>query len=219
VCHHWSVGKLRVRREESMTSSNIIRWGGLAAMLGGLFWVVWSLLGRVSFEAAGSPFANALLLLAAVLTLGGLVGLHALQGGNYGRIGRAGFYTAAVGLLVQALAALFLLMGSGAWEVRLQWLVAPAGSLIVLVGLVLYGAATTLQAKVLARWCGLGLIVVPPIAFYMHSRIFYGSLALFGVLWVALGYVLWCRIVRQPSSLRVSGKRTSENSPSTHSSE
>jgi len=192
-----------------MTSSNIIRWGGLAAMLGGLFWVVWSLLGRVSFEAAGSPFANALLLLAAVLTLGGLVGLHALQGGNYGRIGRAGFYTAAVGLLVQALAALFLLMGSGAWEVRLQWLVAPAGSLIVLVGLVLYGAATTLQAKVLARWCGLGLIVVPPIAFYMHSRIFYGSLALFGVLWVALGYVLWCRIVRQPSSLRVSGKRTS----------
>jgi hypothetical protein len=53
-----------------MASSNIIRWGGLAAMLGGLFWVVWSLLGRVSFEAAGSPFANALLLLAAVLTLG-----------------------------------------------------------------------------------------------------------------------------------------------------
>jgi hypothetical protein len=41
-----------------MTSSNTIRWGGLAAMLGGVFWVVWSLLGRVSFEAAGSPFAD-----------------------------------------------------------------------------------------------------------------------------------------------------------------
>ena len=133
-----------------MTSSNIIHWGGLAAMLGGVFWVVWSLLGRVSFEAAGSPFADGLLLLAALLTLGGLVGLHALQGGNYGRIGRAGFYAAAVGLLVQALAALFLLMGSDAWEVTLQWLVAPVGSLIVLVGLVLYGAAT-LQARVLVR--------------------------------------------------------------------
>jgi len=144
-----------------MTSSNIIRWGGIAAMLGGVFWVVWSLLGRVSFEAAGSPFADGLLLLAALLTLAGLVGLHALQGSNYGRIGRAGFYTTAVGLLLQALAALLLLMGNDAWEVTLQWLVAPVGSLIILVGLVLYGAAT-LQARVLARWCGVGLIVVPP---------------------------------------------------------
>ena len=186
-----------------MTSSNIIRLGGIAAMVGGVFWVVWSLLGRVSFEAADSSFAHGLLLLAALLTLAGLVGLHALQGDNYGRIGRAGFYTAAVGLLVQALAALFL-MGTDAWEVTLQWLVAPVGSLIVLVGLVLYGAAT-LQARVLARWCGIGLIVVPPIAFYMNSRIFYGSLALFGVLWVALGYVLWTRSgmpTQQPSRVR-----------------
>jgi hypothetical protein len=186
-----------------MTSSNIVRWGGIAAMLGGLFWVVWSLLGRVSFEAAGSPFADLMLLLAALLTLGGLVGLHALQGGNYGRLGRAGFYTAAVGLLLQALAALFF-MGSDAWEVTLQWLVAPVGSWIILVGLVLYGAAT-LQARVLARWCGVGLIVVPPLAFYMNSKIFYGSLALFGVLWVALGYVLWTRSgtpTEQPSRVR-----------------
>ena len=112
-----------------MTSSNIIRWGGLAAMLGGVFWVVWSLLGRVSFEAAGSPFADGLLLLAALLTLAGLAGLHALQGGSYGRIGRAGFYTTAVGLLLQALAALLLLlMGSDAWEVTLQGLVARWGA-------------------------------------------------------------------------------------------
>ena len=67
----------------------------------------------MSFEAADSSFAHGLLLLAALLTLAGLVGLHALQGDNYGRIGRAGFYTAAVGLFVQALAALFL-MGTDA---------------------------------------------------------------------------------------------------------
>ena len=158
----------------------------------------------MSFEAADSSFAHGLLLLAALLTLAGLVGLHALQGANYGRIGRAGFYTAGAGFLVQALAALFLLMGGEAWEVSLQWLVAPVGSLIILVGLVLYGAAT-LQARVLARWCGIGLIVVPPLAFYMNSRIFYGSLALFGVLWVALGYVLWSRSstpTEQPSRVR-----------------
>jgi hypothetical protein len=171
-----------------MRSSDIIRWGGIAAMLGGVLWVVWSLLFRVSFEAAGGPFAHALLLLAALLTLAGLVGLHALQGGNYGPIGQVGFYTAAVALLAQALAALFLLMGSEA----LLWLVAPVGSLVLMVGLVLYGAAT-LQAMVLPPWCGLALIVVVPIAFYLNSKVFYGSLALFGVLWVALGYVLWSR--------------------------
>src|SRR5215212_8775182 len=37
VCHHYSVDKPRARREESMTSTNIIRWGGIAAMLGCLY--------------------------------------------------------------------------------------------------------------------------------------------------------------------------------------
>jgi ABC-type Na+ efflux pump permease subunit len=60
-----------------MTSSNIFRWGGIAAMLGGVLWVVWSLLVRVSFEAAFGSFAHVLLLLAALLTLAGLSGLHA----------------------------------------------------------------------------------------------------------------------------------------------
>ena len=177
--------------------SDIIRWGGIAAMLGGVLWVVWSLLFRVTFEAAGGPLAHALLLLAALLTLAGLVGLHALQGGNYGPIGRAGFYIAAVALLAQALAALVLLMGSEA----LLWLVAPVGSLVLMVGLVLYGAAT-LQARLLARWCGAGLIVVPPIAFF---SLFYGGNALFGVLWVALGYVLWSQrgaSAQRPSRVR-----------------
>ena len=62
----------------------------------------------------------------------------------------------------------------------------------VVVGLALYGAAT-LRARVLARWCGWALIVVPPIASFLSSKVFYGSIALFGVLWVALGYVLWSR--------------------------
>ena len=186
-----------------MTSSDIIRWGGIATMLGGVLWVVWSNLFRVSPQAAFGPFSHVVLLLAALLTLAGLVGLHALQGDNYGRIGRAGFYTAAVRLLAQALAPLVLLMGSEA--VFLQWLVAPFGSLAEMVGLVLYGGAS-LQARVLARWCGLALIVVPPIAFYMNSKVFYGSLALFGVLWVALGYVLWSwrgtPAEQQPSRVR-----------------
>jgi ATP/ADP translocase len=66
--------------------------------------------------------------------------------------------------LAQALEALVLLMGSEALESLALWLVAPVG-----------------------------IIVVPSIALYLNSKAFYGSLALYGVLWVALGYVLWSR--------------------------
>jgi hypothetical protein len=95
---------------------------------------------------------------------------------------------------------LVLLVGS---EV-LQWLLAPVGSLAVVVGLALYGAAT-LRAGALARWCGWALIVVPPIASFLNSKGFYGGIALFGVLWVALGYALWSQSGRpseRPSRVR-----------------
>jgi len=114
-----------------MRPSGIIRWGGIAAMIGGALWVVWGLLSRAIPYAAGGPSEGGLLrlsagvlLLAALLTLGGLVGLDALQGGSHWNVGRVGFYTAAVGLLAQALAAVFLLGGSEA----LLWLLAPGGA-------------------------------------------------------------------------------------------
>jgi len=178
-----------------MRPSGIIRWAAIAAIIGGGLWVVWGVLSREIPYAAGGPsyggllrLSAGLLLFAALLTLGGLVGLDALQGGSSSSLGRVGFYTASVGLLAQALAAVFLLFGSEA----LLWLFVPGGSLAVVAGLALYGAAT-LQARVLARWCGWALIVVPPIASLLNSKVFYGSIALFGVLWVALGYVLWSR--------------------------
>ena len=45
-----------------MTSSYLIRWSGIAAMLGGVLWVVWSLLVRVSLQATAGPFSDGLLL-------------------------------------------------------------------------------------------------------------------------------------------------------------
>src|SRR5215218_9158081 len=108
-----------------MTPSGIIRWGGIAAMIGGALWVVEGLLSRAIPYAVGGPsyggllrLSAGLLLLAALLTLGGLVGLDALEAGSYWNLGRVGFYTAGVGLLAQALAASFLLVGSEA----LLWL-------------------------------------------------------------------------------------------------
>ena len=74
------------------------------------------------------------------------------------------------------------LLGSEA----LEWLVFPVGFVAVPVGLIIYGVAT-LQAKVLPRWCGLGLIIIPPITVVLGD---YGGIV-FGLLWLALGYMLW----------------------------
>jgi hypothetical protein len=88
---------------------------------------------------------------------GGLAGFHALQKGNYGRIGRAGFYTVIAAASVQIVAQVGLMSGSTAVEF-LDFL----GLWGVMVGFVLYGAAT-LQARVLPRWCGVGFIVGLPV--------------------------------------------------------
>ena len=157
-------------------------------MLGGVLWAVWAIAIFVARANAGTTldfFSQFVFLIAILLTIGGMVGLHALQGTNYGRIGRAGFYTAVIALLAQALGAIVLLAGSQA----LQWLIFPMGNLALLVGLVLYGAAT-LQAGILPRWCGFWLIVLAPVALFFVA---FGGSILFAALWLALGYVLWLR--------------------------
>ena len=66
-----------------------------------------------------------------------------------------------------------------------------------MVGLVLYGAAT-LQARVLPRWGGIALIVSLPLTILLQD---FGGLV-FGLVWLALGYVLWSRrgaATEQPS--------------------
>jgi hypothetical protein len=129
-----------------------------------------------------ADWTNVVYIVAALLMVVGLLGLHALQKDNYGRIGRGGFWTVVVASLAQVLGLIVFLLGSEA----LIWLVFPVGFVAVPVGLILYGAAT-LQARVLPRWCGLGLIIVPPVTIVLGD---YGGVLL-GLLWLALGYVLW----------------------------
>lgn len=175
-----------------MSSSDLIRWGGLAAMLSGVAFIVLFLVGLVSTEPLPGSFSDilgsVLFIVALLFLLVGLVGFHTLQKRNYGRIGRAGFYTVIVSSSAQILALVVLLSGSTALEF-LDFL----GLLGVIIGFVLYGAAT-LQARVLPRWCGVGFIVGLPLWVFLSVVLGeYGVIGemLFGLLWVALGYVLW----------------------------
>jgi hypothetical protein len=165
-----------------MSSLNLIRGGGLAAMVGGVVWITYTLLGLAGGDLEESNPLDILIITAWLLQVVGLVGFHTLQKRNYGRIGRGGFYTFIVGAPTQALGLLLLLAGSEALGEPLIGL----GGLGILVGLILYGAAT-LQARVLPRWCGIALIVSLPVTILLGE---YGGI-FFGLVWLALGYMLW----------------------------
>jgi hypothetical protein len=138
-----------------MSSSDLIRWGGLAAIAGGVVWVVDS--GLLLLAMPESAVTDVLFVIAALCTIGGVVGFHALQKDDYGRIGRGGFWTVVVATLALVVGLIVSLLGSTALG-RLELF--PVGTLAVFIGFVLYGVAT-LQARVLPRWCGIGFIVGP----------------------------------------------------------
>ncbi len=162
-------------------SSSLIRLGGLSAMLGGASFLLVGLLGIPNKDVW---YLDAVFVVALLFVTAGMVGFHDLQRENYGRIGQVGFYAVVVATLAQIVGLVALLLGSTV----LEWLI-PIGGLVVLVGFVLYGAAT-LRAKVLPRWCGIGFIVGLPVTIALGEV--WGAMVL-GVLWVALGYALWSR--------------------------
>ena len=175
-----------------MSSSDLIRWGGLAAIIGGVVWVLEGLL-LLILAMPESAVTDLLFSIATLCTVGGVIGFHALQKDNYGRIGRGGFWTVVVAslALIVGLIAVSLLGSSSIWEPLF-----PVGTFAVFVGFALYGAAS-LQARILPRWCGIGFIVAP----FMFLLGDFGTV-LFGLLWLALGYMLWSQnhtSVGQPS--------------------
>src|SRR5215212_4681918 len=177
-----------------MSSSDVVRWGAVSFVLGGVARIALTLALLALGPRAGLGFFVPVMYILAVLFLiGGVVGLHALQKNAYGRIGRAGFYTVLLAFAAQILATVVFLFGSEA----LEWLSFPVGLLGAIVGFALYGTAT-LRAGVLPRWYGVLLIVLLPVSV---------ALGPFGNIWnglvhLVLGYVLWTRRItatEQPS--------------------
>jgi hypothetical protein len=156
-------------------------------MLGGAAFIVDVLLDLAwPLEA----WTDAAFLVAILMSVVGLAGFHTLQKSTCGLIGGVGFWTVVVASAGQMVNLIGLHLadhpGLG-WMAYLGWLDYPVGELAMLVGFVLYGAAT-LQGRVLSRWCGVLLIVVYPVTVALGATYGYLWSAL---VWVALGYVLW----------------------------
>jgi hypothetical protein len=180
-----------------MASSALVRLGGLAAMVGGLMWVIKGgtilLTGQqppVVFEAAMPLFAV------------GLLGLHTRLDGRGGALGKAGVLVAYIALVS---AAIVLITSFAPF-------IAAAGFGPFL-GLVLLGSAV-LQARVfpppwriLPLATGLGgplLILVGGGLAQLSERLLEIPIVMVGLAWILLGYsVLAVKGMTVPAPIRV----------------
>jgi hypothetical protein len=192
-------------RAQARSFSRLVPVGALMAIVGG------GLLVAIPLRYRGFLLANAQLAAEAMFNVGlyflvvvalflvpmGMVGFHALQMRNYGLVGHTGFWTVVIASVMVASGVAGYLW----WEdSTLLWLVSPVGALGLVVGFVLYGAAT-LYARVLPLWCGMTFMIALPAAIALvWIRPFFGlgegtstTSILFGLAWIGLGYVLWTR--------------------------
>ena len=175
-----------------MSSLNLVRLGALGALLAGVAWTALGLVdiatvgGRGSEVLSSTFLEKTLYLVALVGTLGGIVGLHARQTPNYGRLGTAGFLAAFSGTVILLVGLVLSFLAGGVFGTAFLDPVLGAGLWCVIVGFVLLGAAT-LRLEALPRWYSVALIVCLPLAITLGD---YGGGIVLGLLWLAVGYAL-----------------------------
>jgi hypothetical protein len=174
-------------------SSNLVRWGALGAVLAGVAFVLLSL---VSLALSGpSPYFDVGFVIAWLLTVPGVVGLHAVQSESYGLLGRVGSVSLIAGVMSNTLGLVPLVLGNESF----LWLSFPVGALLLLVGFLTLGIAT-LRAGVLPRWSGVALIVALPLVVVAGTILGaptdedYPGVVVMGLVWLSLGYALWGRL-------------------------
>jgi hypothetical protein len=195
-----------------MSSSDLVRWGGLAGILAGLAWAVSGIVhfALVYPEAGTGPTGSLSDYLiegahavAEAGMLGALLGLRARQAPRYGWLGAVGFALAFLGSALLCAITVIAIITKGALGEAVLGTIFISGVLGWLVGFPLLGVAT-LRARVMPRWCGVLLIAYFPLFAFLLSSYGWGGIAL-GLLWVALGYVLWSwrsTTAEQPSRVR-----------------
>ncbi len=188
-----------------MSSSALIRWGGLAAMLGGTLWVIATVIhaskprGCIAEECAFRPMRESgaldgiLTLLSVLLLAVGAVGLVTLvrRSGRFGRAGKAGVLIGAVGAALLVIATLIQVIFFGGDDFPLWPAFVIPGLLAIAAGLVFLGVAI-LRSRVLPRWTAALLIIGALAMLGANEQTARVLLTIpLGVAWVAVGYVLW----------------------------
>lgn len=180
-------------------SSNLIRWGGLAAMLGGLLWIVAAIITASKPRGCIGPAecdvmamrdtsdVAPLLLLALLLSAVGLAGM-VIRAWNTGRLDRLG----QVSVALCAVGVILLVLGMGLNAIsEVFWALVPLGGLALVIGLALVGIGA-LRMEALPRWAAVLLVIGSLGMLGFNDQNAQVLMAIpFGIGWVAVGYALW----------------------------
>lgn len=195
-------------------SPDTIRKGGLAVVLGGVFWISGALLtasrprGCIGDECAFRTMRETraldgiLFILSLLLFATGTAALAARlrNAGRLGRLGRAGLILAAVGAALGAVG-----MVLNVWDSSLVPAFIIPGLLAVIVGFLLLGVAA-LRSGTLPRWASALLVVGALAMLGFNDQNWQALMAIpFGIGWMAVGYALWSRpdeSARYPARVR-----------------
>ena len=186
-----------------MSSTHLIRWSGLASMIGGMLWLLLST--GLAIKWPIGEYLGPVLAAVGCSFLVALIGLYARANRRVGLIGKIGLVMAAIGvipvmtvgilktihtgdsgwlgfmLIANLLFAGLVIFGVDAlrMQVRSPWAVWPA--VIGLTGLTIWG----IESQTSAPWQLVGLLY------------------LFGLGWILLGYGLWSDREEQASYIRL----------------
>ena len=181
-----------------MSSSSFIRWGGAAAIFGGILWIVPAIVtafkprGCIGLECDVSAMRDTsdvalFLLLALLLSAGGLAGvaIRAWNTGRFGRLAKGGVVLYVIGVGLFLLGTVLTTISEAFWVLML-----PAG-LALIVGLVLTGIAM-FRTGVLPRWVAVLLVIGSLAMLGFNDQTAEVLMAIpFGLAWIAVGYALW----------------------------
>jgi hypothetical protein len=170
-----------------MLTPKLVRWSGVAAILGGMLWIATLAITAMKPEhSRRGPGGFIVLLLAGLVLIAfGMVGIYVRQRGRSGWLGTLAPVVAGVGIAVT-------ILGRVAVDVGLvPAIVFQAGLLTFIIGLLLFIISIFL-ANVLPRSAAF-LLVIGTLALVVFNfgdeRIWIG--VLFGAAWIWLGYALW----------------------------
>ena len=192
-----------------MSAWNLIRWGALAAMLGGALSILFAFLGENNRAHVPVDAARYALL---VVGIAGLY-LYLRQSSGFGRLGTVGFYVCIFVFALSAILDLGIILNE---EVEQTYIaLGPVRGPLLLLGMLLFSAAE-LRAERLPHggaWMliaaaltnVLGILAMIISGGTLGAWVFIVPTVLFGLGWAWLGYGLWSEsgaTAEQPSRVR-----------------
>ena len=176
----------------SSSSPRIRWWMLLGALLGGLAWLLSSIIDLAATSEQSLSLGAYILVW--IGTLGGLMGLYRQQARSYIWLGASSFLAAFIGAILLLLGSVLSLLSMG--DVLLAQFQDQAlglglfltlfGFALFSVGFALLGVASLL-GRVIPLWCGVSIIVSPLVGWLSGV---YGGIVL-GIAWVTVSYALW----------------------------